>query len=472
MISNKNYIGRKGYAISKVGLSPAEIQKLKSKLLVKPSNGLQGKFGNNSNKDGPDTQFPIYRESSKKIYVPRYFGIENFGECEMKSISVFQEIDVPFEGSLRENQVPVVDAYFQELSKPCKGGGLLELECAYGKTVIALNIISKLKAKTLVIVHKEFLMNQWIERINQFLPSARIGKIQGKIMDIDDKDIVIGMLQSLSMKTFPDDTFQSFGLTIVDECHHISSEVFSCALFNIVTKHTLGLSATMERKDGTSYVIKMFLGHICFVGRDVEKHNVLVKGITFIEKDDPHFNEVCVDYRGNVQYSKMISKLCEFKPRSDFIVDVICDMVMKKPEQQIMILAHNKSLLTYLFASIQSREICSVGYYIGGMKKDALKESESKTIIIATFSMASEALDIKTLTTLVMATPKTDIEQSVGRILRQKHSQPVIIDIIDSHPPFKNQWTKRKTFYRNKGYTITETNSLFYFEKATSLINK
>jgi superfamily II DNA or RNA helicase len=470
MIHNKNYIGKKGYAINKTGLSPLEMEKLKSKLLVRPCTGLQAnKFGN-SNKDGSETQFPIYRESTKKLYVPRYFGIENFGECEMKSISLFEPIDIPFEGSLRENQVPVVDAYFQELSKPCKGGGLLELECAYGKTVIALNIISRLKAKTLVIVHKEFLMNQWIERINQFLPSARIGKIQGKIMDIEDKDIVIGMLQSLSMKTFPENTFQSFGLTVVDECHHISSEVFSCALFNIVTQYTLGLSATMERKDGTSYVIKMFLGGICFVGRNVEKHNVLVKGITFIEKDDHKFNEVCVDYRGNVQYSKMISKLCEFNPRSDFIVDVVCDMVLKNPEQQIMILAHNKSLLTYLFGSIQSRDVCTVGYYVGGMKKDALKESESKTIIIATFSMASEALDIKTLSSLVMATPKTDIEQSVGRILRQKHSQPVIIDIIDSHPPFKNQWAKRKTFYRNKGYTITETNSISYFEKEKKMI--
>mgnify|MGYP002144642430 CR=1 FL=1 len=71
----------------------------------------------------------------------------------------------------------------------CKyGGGLLELPCAYGKTVLSLNIISRLNKKTFIIVHKEFLMNQWIERIQQFLPKARIGKIQGQIIDIDDKD--------------------------------------------------------------------------------------------------------------------------------------------------------------------------------------------------------------------------------------------------------------------------------------------
>ena len=61
----------------------------------------------------------------------------------------------------------------------------------------------------------------------QFLPNAKIGRIQGQVIDIEDKDIVIGMLQSLSMKDYPSGLFSVFGLTLVDECHHISSEVFS-----------------------------------------------------------------------------------------------------------------------------------------------------------------------------------------------------------------------------------------------------
>lgn len=76
----------------------------------------------------------------------------------------------------------------------------------------------KTTKSTLVIVHKSFLLNQWIERIQQFLPSARVGRIQGQIIDTENKDIVIGMLQSLSMKEYPKDTFQQFGLAIYDEC--------------------------------------------------------------------------------------------------------------------------------------------------------------------------------------------------------------------------------------------------------------
>ena len=83
-------------------------------------------------------------------------------------------------------------------------------------------------------------MNQWVERIKQFLPDAKIGKIQGKILDIDGKDIVIGMLQSLSMKEYPQEIYDEFGLTIIDECHHISSEVFSRSLKRIVTYYALG----------------------------------------------------------------------------------------------------------------------------------------------------------------------------------------------------------------------------------------
>jgi superfamily II DNA or RNA helicase len=328
-------------------------------------------------------------------------------------------------------------------------------------TVLSLNIISRLKKKTFIIVHKEFLMNQWIERIEQFLPGARVGKIQGPIINIDDKDIVIGMLQSLSMKEYPASVFESFGLTIIDEVHHISSEVFSNSLFKLVTKNMLGLSATMNRKDGTTSVFKMFLGDIIFKGKRDEERAVTVRAIEYYVDDDD-FNEVKLDYRGKPQYSTMISKLCEYNRRSEFILKVLSDMLNENPNQQVMILAHNKNLLKYLHDAVAHRNIATVGYYVGGMKESALKETESKKVVIATYAMAAEALDIKTLTTLIMATPKTDIEQSVGRILREKHSSPVVVDIVDSHDLFKNQWRKRKTFYKKENYKIIYTISTNY----------
>ena len=76
------------------------------------------------------------------------------------------------------------------------------------KTCLALYIIAALKKKTIIIVHKEFLMRQWVERIEQFLPEAKVGKIQAKTIDVEDKDIVICMLQSLSMKEYNKELFR------------------------------------------------------------------------------------------------------------------------------------------------------------------------------------------------------------------------------------------------------------------------
>jgi superfamily II DNA or RNA helicase len=328
-------------------------------------------------------------------------------------------------------------------------------------TVMAIKIVSLIKKKTLIIVHKEFLMNQWIERIAEFLPEATVGKIQGQVFDVEGKDIVIGMLQSLYDKEFPVDAFSSFGLTIIDEVHRIGSEQFSRSLFKTITPYMLGISATVERKDKLTKVLYMFIGDKIYSETRTDEDLVSVRGMHYTATDS-EFNEVELDYRGNTKYSTMISKLCDFGPRSDFIVRVIRDLIVEDDTKQIMVLCHNRSLLSYLFEAVTFRGFATVGYYVGGMKQKNLQETELKQIVLATYAMAAEALDIKTLSTLVMVTPKTDITQSVGRILRVKHANPVIVDIIDSHDPFKKQWQQRKRFYKKNQYAIYEIESAKY----------
>jgi superfamily II DNA or RNA helicase len=447
------YMGQKGYSIYKENMCVKDQHSLREELIVRPyvpKAPVQ-----------PEG-FAIYRESPKKIYIPRFFGLKEYGEPDEYRIPRGDAISLTFNGNLRDYQVNIVEIYKKALGEN-GGGGLLEIPCGRGKTVIALNIISQLKVKTLVIVHKGFLLNQWVERIEQFLPGARVGKIQGQVIDIDNKDIVVGMLQSLSMKDYPSDMFSSFGLTIVDECHHISSEIFSRSLQRIVTRCMLGLSATMQRKDGLTRVFKMFLGEIIYKEKREAKDDVLVKTIQYITTDED-FNQTVYDYRGKPAYSKMISKLCDYNHRSEFILQVLIREMEEKSEQQIMILAQNKSLLVYLHNAIEHRNIATVGYYIGGMKEVELKKSETKQVIIATYAMAAEALDIKTLTTLFLVTPRTDVTQAVGRILRVKHERPLVVDIVDSHDVFKRQYQKRKKFYIQNKYKIMKTNSNTYVD--------
>jgi hypothetical protein len=328
-------------------------------------------------------------------------------------------------------------------------------------TVMALKIISLLQKKTLIIVHKEFLMNQWIERAAEFIPSAKIGKIQGPIFDVQGKDVVIGMLQTLYDREFPEGAFDCFGLTIVDEVHRIGSEQFSKTLLRTITRNMLGISATVDRKDGLTRVLHMFIGPKIYSEERKSDDPVCVRAIDYISAD-PEFNEILYDQRGNPKYSTMISKLCDFGPRSDFIVRVLGDLIKENDEKQIMVLGHNRSLLKYLHEAIVYRGFATVGYYVGGMKQVDLQKTEEKQIVLATYAMAAEALDIKTLSTLVMVTPKTDIVQSVGRILRVKHDNPIIVDIVDRHDLFQNQFKQRKTFYRKCNYRIVSMDSVRY----------
>jgi superfamily II DNA or RNA helicase len=546
-----SYLGQKGYTILKSELTLEQQKKIRNDLTIKPYVG--GAMGGATNQ----VTYPAYRESDKKFYVPHHYGAETFGAPKKCAISEGDDINLEFNGTLRDYQEPVVNKYLERVSNDTGGGGLLELPCGFGKTSISLYILSQLKKKTLVIVHKEFLLNQWVERIQQFLPKARVGRIQGQIIDIEDKDIVIGMLQSLSMKEYPSSVFDSFGFTIIDEVHHISSQTFSNALFKIVTKYMLGLSATMNRKDGTTRVFKMFLGDVIFKGKRDEGHNAEVRAITYKVNDDD-FNATILDYRGNPQNSSMISKLCEYNRRTEFIIKTVCDFIKVdnvddktianhkllmdsqvpncdlcnknnnylvrntccnclkycltcienidlssqshtpskekttkkvrtkcpncnkglkyeqnyienpyvKPIEQnhTIIMAHNLNILHYMYKKFVCKNLASVGYYIGGMNEADLKISEKKQVIFASFSMCSEGLDIPTLNSQFLITPKSDIVQIVGRIMRAKHkfSHPIIYDFIDTHDIFQRQWFKRKAYYKSQNYKIVASNSIDY----------
>ena len=256
------YIGKKGYTISKSSLTNEDIEFLRKDLFVKPQI-MGATYG------APDaTAFPVYRENANKIYLPRFYGIQRYGIPMKSDLEPGDDIQLEFAKTLRDYQTKIIDVYTNYVDKELstcensiKGaGGILEVPCGRGKTVMALKIIATLSKKTLIIVHKEFLMNQWIERIEEFLPGARIGKIQGGIFDIENKDIVIGMIQTLYDKIYPSNAFSSFGLTVVDEVHRIGSEQFSKTLFKTITPYMLGISATVDRKDKLTKVLHMFIG--------------------------------------------------------------------------------------------------------------------------------------------------------------------------------------------------------------------
>lgn len=442
-------LGSRGYVIKKAILTDNEIGRIKKDLEVKP---IQfGGYEQNVK------TFKLYRENEKKLYLPKYYGLKKFGEPIVNNFdknNKIENIDIKFAGTLRPNQLPVIDA-FMEATKTTIGGGLVCLGCGYGKTILALKLVTLIGKKALIVVHKEFLVTQWIERINQFIPEARVGIIQQNKVQVEDKDIVIAMLQSISMKDYPVGTFDSFGFVCIDECHHLGAEVFCKALPKISTRCMLGLSATPDRKDGMRKVFEYYLGGMVFCIRGREREEVKVKIIKY-HCQDQRYKKQHVNFKGQTNAPLMINQCCEDPIRLDIVINEIRNAA--KEGRKILVLSDRRGHLDEIYEEVVDEKIGEIGYYVGGMKQKDLTASESKQIILGTYTMASEGMDIPSLNCVILATSKGDVEQSVGRILREKKEVrkfvPLIIDIIDQLPNFVRQSYKRIQHYKKAQYTI------------------
>ena len=443
----KNYLGKRGYIIRKKFLNETELNKIRSELTVKPF--VNGDFG------AQEQPFKVYLENENKLYLPKFYGIEKYGLPEENTLSNGKDIDISFALQLKDEQKIPAEKTLEAYKSI--GGGILSLPCGFGKTILGLYFIAQLKKKTMVIVHKEFLMNQWIDRIQFALPNAKVGIVQGDKCQIKDNDIIIGMLQTLSMRDFPPDTFDDIGHVIIDECHTISSRVFSKALFKVNSKYMLGISATPTRNDGLMKVLKYHIGETFFTIKSNEKNVVKVERY-LINSNDDNYKEELLNFRGQVQMATMINNIADCRKRTQLIINKAIEEVHKNEKRQFLILSDRRQQLEDMYKIVKETTTISVGYYVGGLKKNVLKDNESCKILLGTYPMASTGLDIPSLNALILATPRSDIIQSIGRIDRIIHQdiEPLIIDVVDLFSIFENQSRKRFAVFKKKKYMVED----------------
>jgi superfamily II DNA or RNA helicase len=391
----------------------------------------------------PPPAFKVFKTTKEWLCVPRFYGTEKFGEPTEDTRPTPALMTAKFVGKLRkETHQP------EALSKAIEAGhGVLSLPCGYGKTTVALAIACTLGFRTMIMVHKEFLANQWRERIQQFCPGAKIGLVQRDTVETD-ADFIICMLQSISQKEYTFEQFESIGTLIVDEAHHICARVFSQALFKLCPKHVYGLSATPVRKDGLTRVLHWFMGPTFFAIERKEQAKVTVTTIDFETprfKDPPPTNRA-----GKLSLAEMITILVEMPQRNDKLIKLI--RKASKGGRKLLVLSDRRMHCEYMHEKFPGS-----GLYMGGMSEEALEESSKCPIIFGTFSQAHEGLDIPTLDTLILATPKSDIKQSVGRILREtpgKKNEPHIWDIRDKWSILNSMYYKRHKVYKEGGFTV------------------
>ena len=394
-------------------------------------------------------KYPVFRISDKYLYIPKYYGINKFGIPPPENIKeqIGTPINYEFNSNLRDYQIEPACKIYKHLLQ--NGSGIASLHTGWGKTCMSLWIAHKLGVKTLIIVHTENLLNQWIEKIELFMNITKedIGIIQGPNLQIDKK-IVIGMIQSISMKEYPKDTFKSFGLTIYDESHHTPGRCFSKIFYKIGTKYNLGLSATITRADGLTKVIKYFIGDVIVN----IKQNLLIPNIyNHYTEIEPIETKTMIN--GKLNMPHLIGELCKSFERNLEIVKIIKEKYSQN--RNILVLTDRREHCLNLQRLLGNDY--SSGLYIGSMKNTALQESNTKRVIFATYLIASEGYDNPKLDTLILASPKSNIEQAVGRILRQENeNEPLVIDIVDSFSVLINMHSRRMKFYKQKKFNILQ----------------
>lgn len=430
----------KGYRVPKTSLSESEARQLVKSLLVKPYSPVD---------NGWIKPVGFFQETQDALYLPRHFAEQKYGRAAWEDEEDIQHLgNFPFTGSLRvlsdgTSQHEACAVTLRMLRD--HGGCILSLYTGAGKTTCALWIARQMGLKTAVVVHKDPLMTQWKERIEQFLPGARVGTLRGDASTVrDDDDFTLCMIQSLLSPTRSHEGLSKFGLVILDEVHHVAARMFSRVFNKLSRPHMLGLSATVNRKDRLDSTFGWFIGPVSFKAelRDCDVNVRVVTHSTDVK--------VTLNKRQQVNFTQMITDLTQEESRNQLITDVLGNLGQRRG---VLVLSDRRDHCKLLHGMCNEDAML----LMGGVKNTA----ELHRLYFGTYSLMSEGVDIPHLDTLVMATPRADVKQSVGRILRGSGSNRLVVDIVDKLGPLFAQSRKRKQFYKASGFKLNESTIQF-----------
>lgn len=372
--------------------------------------------------------FKVYKENPDgTLQIPRFFQ----DDTKKFHRGVFCR-EMKFEGVLRPHQKDALASY--------QGNGILCLPCGYGKTATALAISCAMKRKTIIVVHKEFLANQWRERIAQFCPTSTVGLIQGDTWDVDGHHFVLAMIQTLCVREHSPEQFKMFGLVIVDEAHHIGAPAFSRTMFKVNPEYTLGLTATPERKDGLTCLLYWFLGKVFYETQGESLNSVVLKKIDF--EHESYRSGPVLNKFGKVSMAHMVNHLVEIPERNQLILTHLRDAIERN--RRVLLLSDRRGHCEWIHEQLGTKVS---GLYLGGMKQDEHESASRKQVIVATFTLAYEGLDIPELDTLFLVTPHSDVKQAVGRIMRSVSGTKEIYDFVDKWSVLVNMFYRRNKVY-------------------------
>lgn len=422
---------------------------------------LTPKFRGSAVKDDSQDSdsFQVYVSESGSLEVPRYYGLLKWGiPANGSSISDLRTTGLPwiqsnrFHGTLRDTppQRLIVDSAVKVLQSPL-GGCILQLGCGQGKTVCALAIAGQLGRRTAILVNNgKTLMPQWIDRIAQFYPDAKVGVVRSVKNDLKDPsvDIVVCVIQSLSKRTYDQDLLDTVGTVIVDECHHVGARVFALSMRQFRARYTLGLTATPDRKDGLRKYVEYLLGPVAVAcPTDFSR----VKVLRYVYKD-ARINAHATA-KDHLQRCLMVNDATRDFERTLFLLKVVLNIVKESPRRVLVLTERVQQVDDFAKWFAQSGCTEPVARLHAGVPRDQVLEAAEAKVVVANYPMASEALDIPHLDTILCLTPMVGfIEQIVGRIVRIADDKrvPLVVDVVDNVGLFAGMARTRNKWYKTQ----------------------
>jgi len=373
-----------------------------------------------------------------------------------------------FHGTLRPEQQAAATAMLAH------DNGVLAATTAFGKTVVAAWLIAQRAVNTLVLVHRQQLLEQWVERLSAFLgvPPKTIGRLGGgrkKLTGVLD----VALIQSLVRKGVVDDRVGGYGHLVVDECHHLSARSFELVARRAKARFFTGLSATVTRKDGHHPVIFMQCGPVRHrVDAKTQAatrpfaHQVLVRPTGFRPPDcAAHFGK-CANDDSRMEFHRLYDALQNDDARNRMICS---DVVAAVREGRSPLLLTERTEHLQHLAQRLSADISRVITLQGGMRRKELDAALARVaegpdttgrVILATGRFIGEGFDDPRLDTLFLALPvswRGTIAQYVGRLHRihEGKRDVRVYDYADLDVPMLARMFDRRCHgYESLGYTI------------------
>jgi superfamily II DNA or RNA helicase len=391
--------------------------------------------------DGPNsTTFDVHcwREEGNdefKYGIPRVFG-ESKG-LKFAANEVWRSFPI-FNGTFRDGQRDAIEGISENLLQ--SNTGITELHTGFGKSIVSLSVAQKLNAPVLVVCHKEDLLYQFARTAKDFW-GIEAGWVQGPRCDYKNRLVTVATVNTLALKAdeLPEDFWDSFGMVVADEGHRFPGNMFQEVFSRLSAKYRLGMSATFRRGDNLNQIWEWHLGKLIYT------NGMKGQAGKFYQPRVGNFgiNERNFTFRGTLNTSRLLSAIAELK-----------ELNLKIASNAIKLSSSGRQVLIISDRTEQLHEISgylpegSFGFYVASLttgwksrgskkipikrtvKKQELDETKSKKIILASYGKIAEGSDIPSLDTVILCTPRKDVEQVIGRIQRQHPNKkyPLVID--------------------------------------------